>query len=93
MMTWRFQSMPRSLRSPYEGPEPELRASGSGTPSGRLGCRSQRGSHIRRQKHTGDETLKLLVPAHRPIKRSTLSHILKQSRLTIDEFQRPCEPI
>jgi predicted RNA binding protein YcfA (HicA-like mRNA interferase family) len=48
----------------------------------------QRGSHIRLQKHTGDETLKLVVPAHRPIKRSTLSHILKQSRLTIDEFQR-----
>jgi len=48
----------------------------------------QRGSHIRLQKHTGDETLKLVVPAHRPIKRSTLSHILKQSRLTVDEFQR-----
>lgn len=48
----------------------------------------QRGSHIRLQKHTPDETLKLIVPAHRPIKRSTLSHILKQARLTVDEFQR-----
>jgi len=37
----------------------------------------QRGSHIRLQKHTEDETLKLTIPAHRPIKRSTLSHILK----------------
>jgi predicted RNA binding protein YcfA (HicA-like mRNA interferase family) len=48
----------------------------------------QRGSHIRLQKHTPDETLKLVVPAHRPIKRSTLSHVLKQARLTVDEFQR-----
>jgi len=48
----------------------------------------QRGSHIRLQKHTPDETLKLVVPAHRPIKRSTLSHVLKQARLTVDEFQQ-----
>ena len=27
----------------------------------------QRGSHIRLQKHTRTETLKLTVPAHRPI--------------------------
>ncbi|CAN2040779.1 Addiction module toxin, HicA family [Candidatus Magnetomoraceae bacterium gMMP-15] len=37
----------------------------------------QRGSHIRLQKHTPDETLKIIIPAHKPIKRSTLSHILK----------------
>ena len=48
----------------------------------------QRGSHIRLQKHTPDETLKVIVPAHRPIKRSTLSHILKHARLTVDEFER-----
>lgn len=48
----------------------------------------QRGSHIRLQKHTTDETLKLVVPAHRPIKRSTLSHILKLARLSVDEFQQ-----
>ena len=46
----------------------------------------QRGSHIRLQKHLLTETLKLTVPAHRPIKRSTLSHILKQSRLSLDDF-------
>jgi predicted RNA binding protein YcfA (HicA-like mRNA interferase family) len=46
----------------------------------------QRGSHIRLQKHLCDETLKLTVPAHRPIKRSTLSHILRSARLTVDEF-------
>lgn len=48
----------------------------------------QRGSHIRLQKHTPDETLKIIVPTHRPIKRSTLSHILKHARLTLDEFRR-----
>ena len=48
----------------------------------------QKGSHIRLQKHTATETLKLTVPAHRPIKRTTLSHILKQARLNIEEFHR-----
>jgi len=46
----------------------------------------QRGSHIRLQKRTDEETLKLIVPAHRPIKRSTLSHILKQARLELERF-------
>jgi predicted RNA binding protein YcfA (HicA-like mRNA interferase family) len=46
----------------------------------------QRGSHIRLQKHTPQEILKLTVPAHRPIKRSTLSHILKHAHLSLDEF-------
>lgn len=46
----------------------------------------QRGSHIRMQKRIGDELLKLTVPAHRPVKRSTLAHILKQARLDVDEF-------
>ena len=47
----------------------------------------QKGSHIRLQKHTNIEVLKLTVPAHRPIKRSTLSRILKQARLTVEEFK------
>jgi len=46
----------------------------------------QRGSHIRLQKRVGDEVLKLTVPVHRPVKRSTLSHILKQARLDVEEF-------
>jgi predicted RNA binding protein YcfA (HicA-like mRNA interferase family) len=46
----------------------------------------QKGSHIRLQKRTLTETLKLTVPAHRPIKRSTLSHILKQARMDIADF-------
>jgi len=47
----------------------------------------QKGSHVRIQKHTATETLKLTIPAHRPIKRSTLSHILKQAKLTLGEFE------
>ena len=37
----------------------------------------QKGSHIRLQKRLQEEVLKLTIPAHRPIKKSTLSHILK----------------
>ncbi len=47
----------------------------------------QKGSHIRLQKHTVSETLKLTVPAHSPIKRSTLSHILKQAGLSVEHFK------
>ena len=46
----------------------------------------QRGSHIRLQRHAGNEVLKIIVPAHKPIKRSTLSHILKQARISLDDF-------
>jgi predicted RNA binding protein YcfA (HicA-like mRNA interferase family) len=47
----------------------------------------QKGSHVRLQKRTQNEVLKLTIPAHRPVKRSTLSHIVKQARLTIEEFR------
>ena len=46
----------------------------------------QRGSHIRMQKHIGERTLKIIIPAHKPVKRSTLSHILKQAELDLDKF-------
>ena len=48
----------------------------------------QKGSHIRLQKHLQDEILKLTIPAHRPLKKSTLSHILKQARLSVDAFKK-----
>ena len=48
----------------------------------------QKGSHMRLQKRLAEELLKLTVPAHRPVKRSTLAHILKQARLDIDTFLR-----
>jgi predicted RNA binding protein YcfA (HicA-like mRNA interferase family) len=46
----------------------------------------QKGSHIRLHKHLGEELLKLTVPAHRPIKRSTLAHLLKQARIDVMRF-------
>jgi hypothetical protein len=41
---------------------------------------------LRLQKRVRDEVLKLTAPAHRPVKRSTLAHILKQARLDIKQF-------
>jgi len=46
----------------------------------------QKGSHIRLQKRIDDELLKITIPAHRPVKRSTLAHILKQARMDVDRF-------
>jgi len=46
----------------------------------------QKGSHIRMQKEKADGMMKITVPAHSPLKRSTLSHILKQADITIDKF-------
>jgi len=48
----------------------------------------QRGSHIRLQKHLPDKTLKLTLPMHKPVKRSTLSHVLKQANMTVEELNR-----
>jgi hypothetical protein len=38
------------------------------------------------QKRLVDKAIKLTVPAHNPIKRSTLSRIIKSSGLTMEEF-------
>lgn len=46
----------------------------------------EQGSHIRLHKRTQNEILKLTVPAHRPIKRSTLAHILKHARLSVEDL-------
>jgi predicted RNA binding protein YcfA (HicA-like mRNA interferase family) len=46
----------------------------------------QRGSHIRLEKKFPDEVLKLTVPAHKPVKRSTLAKILKQARIDLERF-------
>jgi predicted RNA binding protein YcfA (HicA-like mRNA interferase family) len=46
----------------------------------------QRGSHIRLQKRIAGETLKITVPTHNPVKRSTLSHVLKQARISVEDL-------
>ena len=45
-----------------------------------------RSDHIRLQKHIGNEVLRITVPAHKPVKRSTLAHILKQAKLDVEQF-------
>ena len=46
----------------------------------------QRGSHIRMHKQTPDRLRKITVPAHKPIKRSTLAKLLSDAELPLDEF-------
>jgi hypothetical protein len=41
-----------------------------------------------RLKEHVDRTVQLTVPAHRPIKRSSLSHILKQASLSPEQLQK-----
>ena len=47
----------------------------------------QKGSHIRLQKRIPNEMLKITIPAHLPIKRTTLSHILKQAHLSVEKIR------
>jgi predicted RNA binding protein YcfA (HicA-like mRNA interferase family) len=46
----------------------------------------QRGSHIRLHRQTAEGVKKLTVPAHKPIKRSTLAKLLADAELPVDEF-------
>jgi predicted RNA binding protein YcfA (HicA-like mRNA interferase family) len=54
----------------------------------RLGFRvvRQRGSHIRLERQFPHRTVRITLPAHRPVKRSTLSRVLKQAEITLDDF-------
>ena len=46
----------------------------------------QKGSHIRLERTTESGTLKVTVPAHKPIKRSTLAKLLKDAEFSLEEF-------
>ncbi|MDP2952473.1 MAG: type II toxin-antitoxin system HicA family toxin [Chloroflexota bacterium] len=46
----------------------------------------QKGSHIRLQKRTREKVLKLTVPAHSPVKKSTLARLIKDADLSVAEF-------
>ena len=48
----------------------------------------QKGSHIRLQKRVEERALKVTVPAHNPIKKSTLARIIKEVGLTVEEFRK-----
>jgi predicted RNA binding protein YcfA (HicA-like mRNA interferase family) len=46
----------------------------------------QKGSHVSLEKRTGDKVFKTVVPNYSEIAKGTLSDILKQSGLTLEEF-------
>ena len=46
----------------------------------------QRGSHIRLERTLDDRSVRISVPAHKAVKRSTLSRILKQPEVSRDDF-------
>jgi predicted RNA binding protein YcfA (HicA-like mRNA interferase family) len=46
----------------------------------------QRGSHVRLEKNEGNDIIRLTVPLHNPMKKGTLSRLIKDAGLTIDEF-------
>jgi predicted RNA binding protein YcfA (HicA-like mRNA interferase family) len=47
----------------------------------------QRGSHMRLQKRTRERIIKSTVPAHVPIKKTTLARIIKAANLSLEEFK------
>ena len=48
----------------------------------------QRGSHIRVQKRMQTRIIKITVPAHKPVKKGTLTRIIKDAGLTLEEFKK-----
>lgn len=48
----------------------------------------QRGSHIRLQKRTQTRIIKITVPANKPVKKGTLTRMIKDSGLTLEEFKK-----
>lgn len=46
----------------------------------------QRGSHVRLEKISGFDIIKVTVPLHNPLKKGTLARIIKDSGLSVDEF-------
>lgn len=46
----------------------------------------QKGSHIRLEKNTPTETLKITVPNHPTLKKGTLHHIVKDAKLNLDDL-------
>ena len=47
-----------------------------------------KGNQLRLHKRTNTEVLKLTIPMHRPVKKSTLEHILKNARFSIENLDK-----
>lgn len=48
----------------------------------------QKGSHVRLEKYANEKTIKLTVPLHAELKKGTLSRIIKDAGLTLEEFEK-----
>lgn len=48
----------------------------------------QRGSHVQLEKANVTEIIRLTVPLHPQLKRGTLSHIIKASKIDEKEFEK-----
>ncbi|MCK4444612.1 MAG: type II toxin-antitoxin system HicA family toxin [Thermoplasmata archaeon] len=46
----------------------------------------QKGSHVRLKKTTKEGPIKLTIPMHPTLKKGTLSRIIKDAGLTVEEF-------
>jgi predicted RNA binding protein YcfA (HicA-like mRNA interferase family) len=46
----------------------------------------QKGSHVSLERRVGEQVFKTVVPMHQQLAKGTLSDILKQSGLTLEEF-------
>jgi predicted RNA binding protein YcfA (HicA-like mRNA interferase family) len=46
----------------------------------------KKGSHVSLEKRIGEKTLRTVVPMHATLAQGTLSDILKQAALTVDEL-------
>ncbi|MBI5427166.1 MAG: type II toxin-antitoxin system HicA family toxin [Nitrospinae bacterium] len=48
----------------------------------------QKGSHVRLEKSSREETIKVTVPLHAELKKGTLARIIKDAGLTPEDFQK-----
>ena len=48
----------------------------------------QKGSHVRLERSIEGETIKLTVPLHDELKKGTLLRIIKDAKLTVEEFEK-----
>jgi len=46
----------------------------------------QKGSHVSLERRVGDQIFRTVVPTHSEVAKGTLSDILKQAGLTLEEF-------
>ena len=48
----------------------------------------RKGSHVRLEKKISEKIIKLTVPMHDKLKKGTLSRIIKDSKLSEEEFEK-----